>query len=169
MALVGLVIYDYVSVVGLQQFTDGGMSIMEAVARSKFESSGGTIEEVGPTVESVANKISKWQPWQPGLFEIVVGNKVSDVLGLADIVFPSTLAGWAYRFDNANKDKANDISVFASSLAGYVFGCLLLEIFQTGQGQPALIYLVPSMLSSVFLAGLFNKKLQKMWTYGNKD
>ena len=142
---------------------------MEAVARSKFESSGGTIETVGPTVESVANKISKWQPWQPGLVEIVVGKKVSDVLGLADIVFPSTLTGWALRFDNANKDKANDISVFASSLAGYVFGCLLLEIFQTGSGQPALIYLVPSMLSSVFLAGLFNKKLQKMWTYGNKD
>jgi hypothetical protein len=35
LALAGLVVYDVVSVVGTQQFTDGGASIMEAVARAK--------------------------------------------------------------------------------------------------------------------------------------
>eukprot|EP00596_Hydrurales_sp_CCMP1899_P001733 CAMPEP_0119054392 /NCGR_PEP_ID=MMETSP1177-20130426/75032_1 /TAXON_ID=2985 /ORGANISM="Ochromonas sp, Strain CCMP1899" /LENGTH=97 /DNA_ID=CAMNT_0007034605 /DNA_START=1250 /DNA_END=1540 /DNA_ORIENTATION=- len=32
--------------------------------------------------------------WRPGLFQVVVGGKVSDVLGLADVVFPAMLAGW---------------------------------------------------------------------------
>lgn len=35
LALVGLVFYDVIAVVGTQQFTDGGASIMEAVARAK--------------------------------------------------------------------------------------------------------------------------------------
>ena len=168
---------------------------------------------------------------------------MSDVLGLADVVFPSMLAGWALRYDNAKKifyenekensrkiimknsieevevnvgekkivkkrlfDRVRDLfrsrnnvqdnieinleeeierekelkrelnilaileeekmeillkkietnlknSVFKSSLIGYGFGCLLCEIFQTGEGQPALLYIVPSMFISVFLSG----------------
>ena len=34
-----------------------------------------------------------------GLFQVVVGGKVSDVLGLADVVFPAMLAGWSVRYD----------------------------------------------------------------------
>ena len=38
-----------------------------------------------------------------------------------------------------------NLSMFQASLAGYALGCLLCELFQTGSGQPALIYIVPSM------------------------
>ena len=34
-----------------------------------------------------------------GLFQVVVGGKVSDVLGMADVVFPAMLAGWSVRYD----------------------------------------------------------------------
>jgi signal peptide peptidase-like protein 2B len=165
LALFGLVFYDFVSVIGLQQFTDGGTSIMEAVARSKFETVQSSVASSATSIQSTITAINNWQP---GLFEIVVDRKVSDVLGLADIVFPSILVGWAYRFDKAINDSKN-ISLFSTSLFGYLFGCFLLEIFQTGSGQPALIFLVPSMLSTIFIAGLYNKKLQIMWNYKNDN
>ena len=39
-----------------------------------------------------------------GLFQVVVGGKVSDVLGLADVVFPAMLAGWSVRYDVDKKN-----------------------------------------------------------------
>ena len=173
LALSGLVFYDFVSVIGLQQFTDGGTSIMEAVARAKFETAASSVESASSSASSVETAASSIQSistamsnWQPGLFEIVVDRKVSDVLGLADIVFPSILAGWAYDFDKSIGDN-KDISLFSASLFGYVIGCFLLEVFQTGAGQPALVFIVPSMLLTIFLVGIKSKALQKMWNYGN--
>lgn len=166
LALIGLVFYDYVTVIGLQQFTDGGASIMEAVARAKIETSSTPLGSVAPSVGSAVTSLveSIRQNWQPGLFEIVINKKVSDVLGLADVVFPSILAGWALRYDN-NKMVSTNISLFSSTLIGYMIGCFALEITQTGAGQPALIYLVPSMLISVLVSGIFNKKIQDMWNF----
>jgi Signal peptide peptidase len=192
-----------------------------------------------------------------GLFEVVVGGRVSDVLGLADVVFPSMLAGWSLRYDIAkrksfetekenskkiietsliqnfveeneyendsdieivklslfdrvrnifrvekivprqitrevSKEKQRDrniriiieeekienldrkleldlrSSVFSSSLIGYGLGCFLCELFQTGEGQPALLFIVPSMLITVFITGLIRGEITEMWSYSPK-
>jgi Signal peptide peptidase len=177
---------------------------------------------------------------------------VSDVLGLADVVFPAMLAGWSLRYDitrrnsfedqkssarqviesnlvrvaDREKDRAvearaggekkglidtvlgffrkaepesdqqeiskekereqniivileeekvailqtklsviNKNSVFRSSLAGYGIGCFLCEVFQTGQGQPALLFIVPSMFFTVFASGVLRGELDDMWAF----
>ena len=187
-----------------------------------------------------------------GLFEVVVGGRVSDVLGLADVVFPSMLAGWSLRYDIAkrkafefekenskkiietsliqnfvesenesdtenvvklglfdrvrnifreekivprqinreiSKEKQRDrniriileeekienldrkleldlrTSVFSSSLIGYGLGCFLCELFQTGEGQPALLFIVPSMLITVFITAIIRGEVAEMWSY----
>ena len=173
-----------------------------------------------------------------------MGGKVSDVLGLADVVFPSMLTGWALRYDIAKKttfeneindsrklisnavpeieekvvvkkqffdrirslfkdekvDEDNEIlerdtemerernirailieekieilnkkieknlknSVFSSSLLGYGLGCFFCELFQTGEGQPALLYIVPSMLLTVLITGLIRGDMMEFWNY----
>ena len=48
-------------------------------------------------------------------------------------------------------------------------GCLLCEVFQTGQGQPALLYVVPAMLAAVAVAGATTGDVGGMWTYRPSD
>ena len=55
---------------------------------------------------------------------------------------------------NSKLDVDSRKSLFSSSMLGYGIGSLLCEIFQTGQGQPALLYIVPSMFVSVFIRGV---------------
>ena len=84
-----------------------------------------------------------------------LNGKVSDALGLGDVIFPSLLAGWALRYDNRAKEYTGEgegsgggggSSIYSSALGGYALGCLLCELFQTGAGQPALLYVVPAMV-----------------------
>ena len=99
--------------------------------------------------------------WRPGLFQVVVGGRVSDALGLADVIFPALLAGWALRFDSL---RGGSVGLYPASLGGFVIGCVALELLQTGQGgQPALLYLVPAMLASVGFAGARAGVLKNMW------
>ena len=123
-ALLGLTAYDFFAVYGTTHAAES-MSVMETVARSRLPSASGSIS------------------WLPGLLEVVVKGRVTDGLGLGDVVFPSMLTGWALRYDRNSTD---DSAMYASVVGGYVAGCLLCEVFQTGEGLPALIYLTPSML-----------------------
>jgi hypothetical protein len=196
-ALGGLILYDFIAVSGTQQFTDGGLSIMEAVARAKITpttiqqvhdsahaainaiaASGGTLTVVESFKEGLSHWISSLfsSPWKPGLLEISVGGKVSDVLGLADVIFPTILASWALRFDDSiavsvasdsteNNNKKGERKLFGAALGGFVLGCIMCEVFQTGQGQPALLFLVPSMVLSITVVGKLNNRLQEMWNF----
>ena len=81
-----------------------------------------------------------------------MGGRVSDLFGLGDIVFPSMLAGWAVRRDKQRTGSINGRSgrsYHQAALVSYAAGCFLCEIFQTGAGQPALVFIVPSMLVGV--------------------
>ena len=85
-ALIGIALYDYFGVVGTQQLTDGGASIMEAVAiaRSNFlqssVDSGTMVNTVPASVETYTSL--KLNQWQPGLLQMVVGGRTSDIFGL---------------------------------------------------------------------------------------
>jgi hypothetical protein len=83
-------------------------SVMETVARSKLEG-----------------------PWRPGLLEMVLVGRVSDVIGLGDVVFPACLVSWGYTFKTAYAYAA---------IAGYILGSLLTELASTFgpvQGLPS--------------------------------
>ena len=213
-ALLGLVLYDVLAVAGTAQFTDGGQSVMEAVARARIDAGagagagagaasvagavvggvvgggvGGLAAAAGAAGAAVAAAVAGGAgAWRPGLFEVVVGGRVSDALGLADVVFPALLAGWALRFDAAQAqaqaqtqplDPSSSSSsssstttspsprspgLYPAALAGFAVGCVLLELLQTGAGgQPALLYLVPAMGAALLAAGARAGVLREMW------
>jgi hypothetical protein len=175
-----LMTYDVFFVSGSQVLTDGGMSIMESVAKSKLQTdiaydfSGGSTSsilsvatsETGKDIVQVVDESFRWIAtlfkWRPSLFEVAIDGRVSDALGLGDVVFPAILGGWSYRYDKAQTESSNaeaekTFPLFSSCVGGYVIGCIACEIFQTGQGQPALIFFVPSMLLSLGLASIRSK------------
>lgn len=184
LALVGLTLYDFLAVVGTQQFTDGGTSIMESVARAKINApavSEGVnhIADGFNVIQASSSIVSDWQAvlqstlerllspnelWRPGLFQVSVGGRISDVLGIADVLFPSLLATWALRFDMKNDDLEDpNRPTFRAVLAGYLVGCLLCEIFQTGAGQPALVYIVPPTLLFLAISGIRQGRWRDMF------
>lgn len=71
------------------------------------------------------------------------------MLGLGDIVIPGIFVAIVLRYDMKNGGKKN---IFWSAFAGYVIGLvatiLVMTIFQAA--QPALLYLVPSVLATTF-------------------
>jgi len=168
-SLIGLTCYDLVAVTGTQALTDNGASIMEAVARAKSGLSGvpnsmyTAIEASSGTTQSIAGVASSQGQWLPGILQVSVGQQVSDLLGLGDIVFPSILAGWAKRWDIREEKEGRESGIYRATLSGFAIGCLLCEILQTGSGQPALIYLVPAMLATTATKGLFTGQLGRMW------
>lgn len=170
LALLGLTLYDVFGVYGSQSFTDNGQSIMEAVARANIALTNGAVatqSAAGSVIASaikeagtsIATAVKEFQFWSPGLFQVVINNRISDVLGLGDIIFPSVLVRWAKYFDTREGENVNDrkSKLYNSAIGGYVIGLVMCEIFQTGSGAPALLFLVPSMLLSLGISILFSK------------
>ena len=196
LALGGLVLYDVVAVSGTQLLSDNGQSVMEAVATAKLGLSQITATTATGTTAAVTTSVSEIDTlsildklqsvltgpgafsWRPGLLEVSTGGRVSDALGLGDVVFPAIFAGWALRYDNSTKvsssqesdsfaSKSPSItdrrSLYSASLIGYFIGCILCDVFMTGSGQPALLYIVPSMVASVFVTSASNGELQTIF------
>ena len=92
--------------------------------------------------------------FQPGLLQVRLGGRVSDVLGLGDAVFPALVAGFAKRYDIAKEESR----LFPAALAGFGVGCLLCELSPgiDGRGLPALLYILPVMLLAVLATATVN-------------
>lgn len=130
-------------------------------------------------MESVAqNRLGGASPWQPGLLVVSINGRITDALGLGDVVFPAMLAGWAHRFDlhlraqpsaqrsgepipleGAGQNESRETSMgngdapgyLSSALSGYAFGCLLLEVAPPELTRAALLFLAPSIIGAVGL------------------
>jgi len=198
LALTGVTVYDAVSVLGTERFTDGGASIMEAVARAKvstqiiatpFQTPDNAVN-TGVDITGLLQSVFS-SSWKPGLFQVVTNGKVSDIFGLGDVVFPSMLVGWAFRFDSRTLQiepefQENTVDAgpkqavsehlkrmphfpyFFATLFSYGTGCFICEIFQTGKGQPALLFIVPTMFIICTLLGLVNGQIPEMWEFGSE-
>jgi len=172
LALTGLAAYDVVSVFGTSLLSvqaagalDVGTisdSVTDAVSSIASDSS--MIEassiitagEASSVMETVA-RAKLDGPWRPGLLEMVLVGKVSDVLGLGDIVFPACLVSWGFTFE---------IAYAYVAIFGYILGSLLTEIasaFGPTQGLPALIFLTPAMLGSVSLLAIQRGEMESVW------
>ena len=167
LALIGLTLFDAISTFGTvanaAETITTTQSVMETVARDKLSSGG----------------------WQPGLLEVIVGHnsQVTDALGLGDVVFPSALVAWGMVADNDSSQPqanggedgggedgkvSNDYSYTSSAVGGYVIGSFLTEIVGSFNllgrgGLPALVFLVPSMLTAVSLMALSKGELNEVW------
>lgn len=121
-------------------------------------------------MESVAQaKLGGSQTWQPGLLTVRLEGRLTDALGLGDIVAPSMLAGWCRRFDlrlaaeeeaaaalgkepgaaGRSGDGAGGGGYLRAALGGYALGCVLLEVVPAELSRAALLFLVPSSMAAV--------------------
>eukprot|EP01035_Chromulina_nebulosa_P018789 gene18789-24556_t len=78
-----------------QILTDGGKSIMEAIATNKLAISPNANTATSLNPDSITSAINpsilsglSFSNWKPGIFEISINNRVTDGLGLGDVVFP---------------------------------------------------------------------------------
>lgn len=114
------------------------------------------------------SKVDDTSLWQPGLLEVRLRGRVTDLLGLGDAVFPSLLSTYALRFDSSRSDDVTDIPYyFSASIAGYGLGCAACE-FAPGigsSGLPALLFIIPAMLTSVLGLSLVRGELGDIFRY----
>lgn len=94
-----------------------------------------------------------------------------DMIGFGDIIFPGLLVAFSYRYDRINKKSIRN-GYFLWVTIGYAFGLLLTYIalyLMDGQGQPALLYLVPCTLGLVVILGWLRGELYDLWNYGRSQ
>lgn len=104
----------------------------------------------------------------------------SSMLGLGDIVVPTAFTSLCLRFDNHVHYKRTQEAFhrlrwiktpyFAAAIASYV-AALIATVganHLSGHGQPALLYIVPSMLVSVFGVGACNGEVGLLWQYSEE-
>merc|ERR1712129_209833 len=113
--------------------------------------------------DGAAKAVSFLPTWRPGLIEVVLAGRVSDGLGLADIIFPSVLMAWAVKRDADNKSQKSEAIQYVFACAcGYVLGCVTCELFPV-LGQAALLCIVPSMLLSVVFTAWQRDEVGSLW------
>eukprot|EP00252_Welwitschia_mirabilis_P001910 TRINITY_DN1187_c0_g1_i1.p1 TRINITY_DN1187_c0_g1~~TRINITY_DN1187_c0_g1_i1.p1 ORF type:complete len:537 (+),score=69.41 TRINITY_DN1187_c0_g1_i1:196-1806(+) len=90
-----------------------------------------------------------------------------DLIGFGDILLPGLLISFAFRYDNMMKRSIWN-GYFLWSTIGYGFGLFLTYAalyLMNGQGQPALLYLVPCTLGLVIILALIRGELKDLWHY----
>lgn len=89
-----------------------------------------------------------------------------DMIGFGDILFPGLLVSFFYRYDRANKRSLIN-GYFLWLAVGYGVGLWFtyLALYLMEEGQPALLYLVPSTLGVAVILGLLRGELRVLWDY----
>lgn len=102
----------------------------------------------------------------------------TSILGLGDLALPGAFISLCLRFDLFNFHKQNKnvefhhLQRFAKpyfivSLVGYLVGLIVtfkvVEIYKVG--QPALLYLCPAVVFSVYALALYRGDLKQLWSY----
>ena len=178
-ALLLLVVYDVYSVgmmlveLGSQSLASSGGEMTNAatgVAAATSATATSSSTAASSAMGAVAmSKVDDTSLWQPGLLEVRLRGRVTDLLGLGDAVFPSLLSTHALRFDSSSSDDATTAIpyYFAASVAGYGLGCAACE-FAPGigsSGLPALLFTNPAMLTSVLGLSLLRGEFGDIFQY----
>lgn len=90
------------------------------------------------------------------------------IIGFGDILLPGLLISFAKRFDVATKKTIRN-GYFLWLSIGYGFGLIVTYIalnLMDGHGQPALLYIVPFTLGSLFFLGWKRGELAQLWEEG---
>merc|ERR1719245_10465 len=111
--------------------------------------------------DSYVNKIFTKKLVMPGKLMIpssLDGSGDFSMLGLGDIVMPGVLISFLYSEPEFH-------SLYCISLIGYLVGLITATVMVdiTGLAQPALLYLVPSVILSVLVRAKRKNLLKKVW------
>ncbi|ODV77661.1 uncharacterized protein CANTADRAFT_92079 [Suhomyces tanzawaensis NRRL Y-17324] len=111
-------------------------------------------------------------PQQPQGFKVPMS-----LLGLGDIVIPGVLASLSLRFDLFNYHEDHPLAYhhltryprpyFKTTVASYLIGLSLtfVVLHKTGNGQPALLYIVPSMFVGISLLATIRGEMSKLLSF----
>ena len=173
-ALLLLVVYDVYSVgmmlveLGSQSLASSGGEMTNAAAATSASAASSSTAASSAMGAVAMSKVDDTSLWQPGLLEVRLRGRVTDLLGLGDAVFPSLLSTYALRFDSSRSNDATNIPYyFAASVAGYGLGCAACE-FAPGigsSGLPALLFIIPVMLTSVLGLSLVRGEFGDIFQY----
>lgn len=173
-ALLLLVVYDVYSVgmmlveLGSQSLASPGGEVTNAAAGIAATSASTSTTASSSAMGAVAmSKVDDTSLWQPGLLECRLRGRVTDLLGLGDAVFPSLLSTYALRFDSSRLGDNTIPYYFAASVAGFGVGCAACE-FAPGigsSGLPALLFIIPAMVTSVLGLSLVRGELGEIFQY----
>jgi len=96
------------------------------------------------------------------VYEGVCGGPGFSMLGFGDIIMPGFVISLCLAFDNFFGSKI----YFYASLIGYIVGLNLtyVALLLMETAQPALLYLVPCVLLSIFIVGFKRGELKSLWT-----
>jgi len=93
------------------------------------------------------------------------------IIGFGDILLPGLLVSFCLRYDWVAK-KSLFKGYFLWASIGYGLGLLWTYValnLMDGNGQPALLYIVPCTLGTVIVLGWWRGELKTMWTKGDQD
>ena len=143
-AAAALVVYDVASVAATLPLSTAAVGA-KAAAGAGATASAPSAAAASPMGAVAVSRLT--EGFQPGLLQVRLGGRVSDVLGLGDAVFPALVARFAKRYDLSQKERR----LFPAALTGFGVGCLLCELSPgiDGRGLPALLYILPVMLLAV--------------------
>eukprot|EP00252_Welwitschia_mirabilis_P005952 TRINITY_DN16548_c0_g2_i1.p1 TRINITY_DN16548_c0_g2~~TRINITY_DN16548_c0_g2_i1.p1 ORF type:complete len:553 (-),score=86.72 TRINITY_DN16548_c0_g2_i1:277-1935(-) len=90
------------------------------------------------------------------------------IIGFGDILLPGLLVAFALRYDWAAK-KSWPGGYFLWCMIGYGFGLFVTYValnLMDGNGQPALLYIVPCTLGTIVILGGWRGELNNLWSKG---
>ncbi|KAL6188941.1 hypothetical protein ACLB2K_040331 [Fragaria x ananassa] len=93
-----------------------------------------------------------------------------NMVGFGDIVFPGLLVLFTFRFDKDNKNCLLN-GYFLWLVIGYGMGLCFTYLglyIMNGNGQPALLYLVPCTLGITYILALLRGEVKQLWSYGTE-
>ncbi|CAI5464873.1 unnamed protein product [Closterium sp. Yama58-4] len=93
------------------------------------------------------------------------------VLGFGDVVMPGLLIVFTRRYDCITKKMGMD-GYYLPAIIGYAVGLLLTFVgllLMSGNGQPALLYLVPCTLGVIVLLAWRRGELSALWNRGEES
>lgn len=92
------------------------------------------------------------------------------MLGFGDIIIPGICTSFCVRIDLLLKNRRIFKSYTFWAIISYAIGLFscLIALHISKMGQPALLYICPSMLLSCYLVAFFRGEVKQIWSYGTK-
>ena len=147
--LLALLVYDIFFVFITPFFSARGKSVMVEVATGR-----GSIEQLPMVI-----KVPKMIKTAMSLCE-----RPYSLLGFGDILLPGLFVAFCHNFDVIVKTKYRVYFIATSIAYGIGLFITFIALLMMKSGQPALLYLAPSVLIAAVIVGLCRKELKELWT-----
>ncbi|KAM3568062.1 hypothetical protein VYU27_009810, partial [Nannochloropsis oceanica] len=131
-----------------------------------FLSPGGVMESVATSLEGPVKLLSP-----RAAAATAPGQYPFSILGLGDIVVPGLFVGLLKRIDEGVDGLGEKNTFFAAGMTGYGVGLLLtfLANILMHRGQPALLYIVPSLIAAALGTAAVTGRWEEVWGFNGEE